>query len=131
MNVTRRLAGPAVAAMLAAACTKYHPQPLSPEASAAAFGHRTLADSALTSFLATYDSTHSTAWDAQRLALTAWYFRPDLEVERERRLALIEQMWQSLFADRTIDEAQQAWLLARAPELLGLAPEDVERIRVG
>ncbi len=33
-------------------------------------------------FLATYDSTHSTAWDAQRLALAAWYFRPDLEVER-------------------------------------------------
>ena len=68
--------------MLAAACTKYHPQPLSPEASAAAFGHRTLADTALTTFLATYDSTHSTAWDAQRLALAAWYFRPDLEVER-------------------------------------------------
>lgn len=53
------------------------------------------------------------------------------EVERERRLALIEQMWQSLFADRTIDAAQEAWLLARATELLGLAPEDVVRIRGG
>jgi outer membrane protein TolC len=70
------------AAALAVACTKYHPQPLSPEASATAFGHRTLADTALTSFLITYDSTRSTNWDPQRLALTAWYFRPDLEVER-------------------------------------------------
>jgi len=51
------------------------------------------------------------------------------EVERERRLALIEQMWQSLFADRSIDSAQEAWLLARAAESLGLAPEDVARIR--
>lgn len=51
------------------------------------------------------------------------------EVERERRLALIEQMWQSLFADRSIDAAQEAWLLARAAELLGLAPDDVARIR--
>ena len=51
------------------------------------------------------------------------------EVERERRLDLIEQMWQSLFADRTIDSAQEAWLLARAAELLGLAPEDVRQVR--
>jgi hypothetical protein len=70
------------AAALAVACTKYHPQPLSPEASATAFGHRTLGDTALTSFLTTYDSTRSTNWDPQRLALTAWYFRPDLEVQR-------------------------------------------------
>jgi outer membrane protein TolC len=70
------------AAALVAACTKYHPQPLAPEASAAAFGHRTLGDTALASFLASYDSTKSTSWDPQRLALTAWYFRPDLEVER-------------------------------------------------
>jgi len=53
------------------------------------------------------------------------------EVERERRLALIEQMWQSLFSDRTIDSAQEAWLLAKATEVLGLAPEDVDRIRAG
>ena len=51
------------------------------------------------------------------------------EVERERRLELIEQMWQSLFSDRTIDAAQEAWLLARSGELLGLAPEDASRIR--
>ena len=51
------------------------------------------------------------------------------EVERERRLALIEQMWQSLFADRAIDSAQEAWLLGRSTELLGLAPDDVARIR--
>ena len=53
------------------------------------------------------------------------------EVERERRLDLIEQMWQSLFSDRTIDSAQEAWLLAKATEVLGLAPEDVDRIRAG
>ena len=82
MSLARRLVPAATVAVLAAACTKYHPQPLSPELSAAAFGHRTLADTALTTFLATFDSTHSTAWDAQRLALAAWYFRPDLEVER-------------------------------------------------
>jgi len=82
LDLTRGLVAPVAAAVLAVACTKYHPQPLSPEASAAAFGHRTLADTALATFLTTYDSTHSTAWDAQRLALTAWYFRPDLEVER-------------------------------------------------
>ena len=51
------------------------------------------------------------------------------EVERERRLDLIEQMWQSLFSDRTIDSAQEAWLLTRAAEVLGLAPEDVEHMR--
>jgi membrane protein DedA with SNARE-associated domain/uncharacterized tellurite resistance protein B-like protein len=51
------------------------------------------------------------------------------EVERERRLALIEQMWQSLFSDRTIDSAQEAWLLAKATEVLGLAPEHVEQVR--
>lgn len=82
MNLLRRLLPTATATVLAAGCTKYHPQPLAPEASAEAFGHRTLADTALASFLATYDSTRSTAWDPQRLALTAWYFRPDLEVER-------------------------------------------------
>lgn len=82
MNFTRRLLPAAALAVLAAGCTKYHPQPLSPEVSAAAFGRRTLADSALTAFLATYDSTHSAQWDPQRLALTAWYFRPDLEVQR-------------------------------------------------
>jgi membrane protein DedA with SNARE-associated domain/uncharacterized tellurite resistance protein B-like protein len=51
------------------------------------------------------------------------------EVERERRLALIEQMWQSLFADRSIDAAQEGWLLSKAAEVLGLAPDDVARIR--
>ncbi len=69
-------------AVAAGACAKYQPQPLAPEASAAAFGSRTLDDSALGAFLATYDSTGGAEWDAQRLALTAWYFRPDLEVSR-------------------------------------------------
>jgi len=52
------------------------------------------------------------------------------EVERERRLALIEQMWQSAFADRSVDPEQEAWLLGRAGELLGLGTEDVEQVRV-
>ena len=51
------------------------------------------------------------------------------EVEHERRLALIEQMWQSAFADRNVDQEQEAWLLARAGELLGLSAEDVARVR--
>ena len=40
MSLARRLVPAATVAVLAAACTKYHPQPLSPELSAAAFGHR-------------------------------------------------------------------------------------------
>ena len=51
------------------------------------------------------------------------------EVERERRLDLIEQMWQSLFADRTIDSAQETWILSRAGELLGLEPAHVAQVR--
>lgn len=55
--------------------------------------------------------------------------RLDGVVGQERRLALIEQMWQSLFADRTIDLQQETWLLARAGELLGLGADDVARVR--
>ena len=51
------------------------------------------------------------------------------EVGQERRLGLIEQMWQSLFADRDIDLAQESWLLARAGELLGLDADEVARVR--
>ncbi len=82
MSVARRLVPVAAAVVIAAGCTRYRPQPLSPEMSAAAFGRRTLADTALTSFLTIHDSTQSTGWNPQRLALTAWYFRPDLEVQR-------------------------------------------------
>ena len=77
-----RLLTAAVGAVLAGGCVKYQPQPLSPDASAEAFGQRTLSDPALTAFLTTYDSTGAMGWDAQRLALTAWYYRPDLEVSR-------------------------------------------------
>jgi len=51
------------------------------------------------------------------------------EVGQERRLALIEQMWQSVFADQTIDTRQESWLLERAGELLGLGAGDVARVR--
>jgi len=51
------------------------------------------------------------------------------EVGQERRLKLIEQMWQSLFADRNIDPQQESWLLERAGELLGLGTADVARVR--
>ncbi len=51
------------------------------------------------------------------------------DVDQARRLALIEQMWQSVFSERSIDPTQEAWLLARAGELLGLAPSDVAGIR--
>ncbi len=82
MSFARGLQVAAATALLGAGCARYKPQPLSPETSAAAFGHRTLADSALTVFLALYDSSATTEWGAQRLALTAWYFRSDLEVSR-------------------------------------------------
>ncbi len=72
----------ALVTLLGAGCAKYTPQPLSPDVSATAFGHRTLADSALSVFLATYDSSATPEWDTQRLALSAWYFRSDLEVSR-------------------------------------------------
>jgi membrane protein DedA with SNARE-associated domain len=49
------------------------------------------------------------------------------DVERERRLALIEQMWQSAFADRSVDPEREAWLLDRAAELLGLGADEVAR----
>jgi len=82
MTFARGLRVAIVFSLFGAGCAKYKPQPLSPETSASAFGHRTLADSALTVFLATYDSSTTDDWDAQRLALSAWYFRSDLEVSR-------------------------------------------------
>ncbi len=51
------------------------------------------------------------------------------EVAQERRLQLIEQMWQSAFADRSVDPEQESWLLARASELLGLGADEVARVR--
>ena len=82
MTVAGGLRAATMIALLGTGCAKYTAQPLSPETSAAAFGGRTLADSALTVFLTTYDSSASTEWDTQRLALSAWYFRSDLEVSR-------------------------------------------------
>ncbi len=46
-----------------------------------------------------------------------------------RRLALVEQMWQAAFAEGTLDRDQEAWLMRRASELLGLKPEEVARVR--
>lgn len=70
-----------VLALLAGACARYRPAPLVPERAAAAYATRTLADRGLDSALGTAGAG-SEAWDARRLALAAWYFRPELAVAR-------------------------------------------------
>ena len=45
-----------------------------------------------------------------------------------RRLALVEGVWQAAFADGELPD-EEPWLLARAGELLGFSPAEVESIR--
>lgn len=71
----------------------------------------------------------SDSGDGERNRLVQLGRRLRNEFGRERRLALVEQMWQSIFSDRTIDAEQERWLLERAGDLLGLAPEDVVKVR--
>ncbi|HET8622990.1 MAG TPA: TerB family tellurite resistance protein [Gemmatimonadales bacterium] len=47
---------------------------------------------------------------------------------RNRRLALVEGMWQAAFADGTID-AHEDLLMHRAAQLLGLSPEELAEAR--
>jgi membrane protein DedA with SNARE-associated domain len=46
-----------------------------------------------------------------------------------RRVQLVERMWQAAFAEGTLAPEQEDWLLRRAGELLGLAPDEVATVR--
>lgn len=46
-----------------------------------------------------------------------------------RRVQLVERMWQAAFAEGTLGVEQEAWLLRRASELLGLEPHEVATAR--
>jgi membrane protein DedA with SNARE-associated domain/uncharacterized tellurite resistance protein B-like protein len=75
------------------------------------------------------DASRAPAGQLEDDRLTKLGLRLGGEVGRERRLALIEQMWQSAFAEGDVDVAQEEWLLRRAGELLGLGSSDVARVR--
>ena len=62
-------------------CASYQARPLSAEASAAAFGSRSLHDTGLKSFLAEQKAA-SGSWSVDRLALAAAYFHPDVALAR-------------------------------------------------
>jgi uncharacterized tellurite resistance protein B-like protein len=42
---------------------------------------------------------------------------------------LVERMWQAAFAEGTLAADQEAWLLRRSAELLGLEPGEVAAVR--
>ena len=46
-----------------------------------------------------------------------------------RRVQLVERMWQAAFAEGTLAADQEAWLLRRAAELLGLEPAEIAAVR--
>jgi outer membrane protein TolC len=81
-------AGPLIAvACVLAGCAKYHPQPLSPAASAGHFDSRTLSDPGLKQFVERYapqavNHWPPASWDLDSLTLAAFYFHPSLEVAR-------------------------------------------------
>jgi cobalt-zinc-cadmium efflux system outer membrane protein len=75
--------------LLLAGCVSYHPQPISPEKSAAEFESRTLLDSGLKAYLEKNTSHEITpwppeSWDAQTLTLAAFYYNPDLDLARAK-----------------------------------------------
>ena len=66
-----------------ASCVHYQPRPLSASASAASFTGRSLHDAGLKAFLAEQGGgSSSRRWSADRLALAAAYFHPDVAVAR-------------------------------------------------
>ena len=73
---------------LLSACATYHPQPLSPERSAAAFQARSLDDPKLRVFLSDYGRTPKHwpkhYWNLDDLVLVALYESPELAVQRAR-----------------------------------------------
>ncbi|OIQ96637.1 cobalt-zinc-cadmium resistance protein CzcC precursor [mine drainage metagenome] len=72
-----------------AACARFEPRPLSPQASAARFEARSLADPGLENYLA-HRQRRSPAWpprtwDVDLLTLAALYYHPELEVARAQQ----------------------------------------------
>ncbi|MGA3268738.1 MAG: TolC family protein [Verrucomicrobiota bacterium] len=72
-------------------CATYHPQPLSPEETAAAFDARSLVDENLRAFFETNRVAvpgPRDAWDLKQLTLAAFYFQPALAEARAQLLAV-------------------------------------------
>jgi len=71
-------------------CATYHPQPISPEKTAAAFDERSLADEHLRVF---FETNHVAvpgpggAWNLKQLTLAAFYYQPALAEARAQLLA--------------------------------------------
>ena len=71
--------------LLVAGCATYHPQPISPEKTAAAFDARSLADEDLRAFLETNHvagPARGDAWNLKQLTLVAFYYQPALAEAR-------------------------------------------------
>ncbi len=78
-----------IAALLTAGCASFHPRPLSPAQTAAALEDRRLDDPKLKDFIEAnlhrqLTSWPPRSWDFSMLALTAFYYHPDLDVARAR-----------------------------------------------
>jgi outer membrane protein, heavy metal efflux system len=78
-----------MALFLATGCAKFHPAPISPRKTAAAFERRTLDNSNLKRFLE--KNLHHeiapwppTSWDLNALTLVAFYYQSDLDVARAK-----------------------------------------------
>ncbi len=65
-------------------CAQYHPQPISPTASAAAINARTLGDPRLKTFIVAADERAPRRWGLSHLTLAALYFHPDLDIARSK-----------------------------------------------
>ncbi|MGH9592604.1 MAG: TolC family protein, partial [Bryobacteraceae bacterium] len=76
--------------LLFAGCATYHPQPISPEKTAAAFDARSLADGPLRAF---FETNHVAvpgpdgSWNLKQLTLVAFYYQPALAEARAQLLA--------------------------------------------
>jgi cobalt-zinc-cadmium efflux system outer membrane protein len=74
-----------------AGCATYHPKPISPEQTAAAFDARSLQDEGLHAFLETNHITGAwprPSWDLNALTLVAFYDQPSLAEAREQFAAM-------------------------------------------
>src|SRR5579862_220480 len=76
--------------LLVAGCATYHPQPISPEQTAAAFDARSLTAAGLCAFLETNQVSvpgPQAAWNLKQLTLVAFYYQPALAEARAQLLA--------------------------------------------
>jgi cobalt-zinc-cadmium efflux system outer membrane protein len=76
--------------LLVAGCATFHPQPIAPQKTAAAFNARSLEDPGLRAFLETNHVTAPAggeAWNLKQLTLAAFYYQPALAEARAQLLA--------------------------------------------